>query len=605
MVLGVVFAAIIAWLAHLFRGLFGGGGGEVVQEEARLSAEGGQPTELDPADRPSSVTTQGFTKKAPQYLSGKAEGFFGHTSAVAREAGYTWLSAAGLLVVFGTLYAVLGPVLHPESSLQDIVPAIAYVLVLMVLVAATLSFFTLWLDKYRIPLLTAVIFTGIFAHSGTGLDHFFAVETPKSVETATESEQSERSADAKQKNGSELVSAFDAWNSTHSTIPVATVITASGGGITAAYWSALVLANLSSEMDENLDFEFGSSVVAVSSVSGGAVGTMGFVRAFDQVGVPNSDDLEELVAQAGRSSLGAVGWGLVYPDFWRILLPDWMNPGGAPHDRGWALERRWSGISDVGDETLCSWRYETLAGWRPVAFLNATVVETGERLVLSPLNTNASGDRSKIFCQAGKFHELCPGYDIKVVTAARLSSTFPYVSPISRPEISEVKYAYHVADGGYYDNFGVLTALDYLRVTEERIKAAKRKILLIQIRLSGTEAAASAKAEAKTPEASKPGYLSIFIGPVTTLMNVRTPSQIARNDQFVEELIKDWGKDQVKTVTFTLGRDAPLSWHLSDSDKDSIAEAWCSEANRDQLEQLKKFLGVMPEQAKKSIQCDG
>lgn len=49
---------------------------------------------------------------------------------------------------------------------------------------------------------------------------------------------------------------------------------------------------------------------------------------------------------------------------------------------------------------------------------------------------------------------------MKVRTAARLSATFPYVTPIARHSLGI--HLAHVADGGYFDNFGVFTAVNFL-----------------------------------------------------------------------------------------------------------------------------------------------
>ena len=53
--------------------------------------------------------------------------------------------------------------------------------------------------------------------------------------------------------------------------------------------------------------------------------------------------------------------------------------------------------------------------------------------------------------------------DIALVSAARLSATFPIVSPSARAAGSWPKrYRYHFVDGGYYDNYGMSTLLEWL-----------------------------------------------------------------------------------------------------------------------------------------------
>ena len=78
------------------------------------------------------------------------------------------------------------------------------------------------------------------------------------------------------------------------------------------------------------------------------------------------------------------------------------------------------------DATLNSWRSGVEGGWRPATAFGVTVVETGGRHLFATYDTeacNPSGD-----CRDQVTH----GRDLPVVTAARLSSTFPYVAPVSR-----------------------------------------------------------------------------------------------------------------------------------------------------------------------------
>ena len=164
--------------------------------------------------------------------------------------------------------------------------------------------------------------------------------------------------------------------------------------------------------------------------------------------------------------------------------------------------------------------------------------------------------------------------DISVATAARLSSTFPYVSPIARPDYPEGtpstydSRAYHLADGGYFDNHGVATAIDFL---DELIEAdtSLTDILFIQLRLNK-----EAEKEAETDK----GWLYAYGGPLVTLVNMRTQAQIDRNQSQLQLLQEKWegsGRDiNIDPVTFRLERDLSLSWHLSHSEIDQFEGAW-------------------------------
>lgn len=509
----------------------------------------------------------------------RVEAFLGKASDEAKQAGYTWDKGLVFLLAVGVLYFLGLLFLHPGSAGQDYVPAIAYVLVLMMLLVILLSVMTLWLDRFRIPLLTALIAFGIFGHSNPGKDHFYPVQPAKDSQTASEESAADNPA------GSEWLRAFERRNKPNGgkALRHVTIVAASGGGITAARWSTEVLANIAKELEQEPDANFLQSIVAVSGVSGGSVGMVNFVKAFEENGLPGEQDLQVVVDESGRSSLGAVGWGLVYYDLWRTFLPQWIL---GVKDRGWALETRWSAISEVGDDTLASWREPTLKGRMPVAFLGATVVESGTRIIASPLkdpNMVTSGGSCR---DAKSFGELHPDYTLRAVTAARLSATFPYVTPIARADIENPVRPCHVADGGYYDNYGVLAALDYLGAIQPGLDRDKHKVALIQIR-------ASNPAEEKESDAV-PGFFSIFTGPIQTLLHVRAPSQTERNDRFVKYEMKE-SKVTIETFIFTLNEPSPLSWHLSDSDKEVISKGWYSKENMRELKRLRAFYGLSGE----------
>jgi hypothetical protein len=159
--------------------------------------------------------------------------------------------------------------------------------------------------------------------------------------------------------------------------------------------------------------------------------------------------------------------------------------------------------------------------------------------------------------------------------------------------------AFHIADGGYYDNHGVASAIDFLRdilpvyeddfrngaAADESVQSGRKSkptVILVQIR-SGETKNASAK--------PRRGYRYALTGPIDTLMKVRTASQISRNDVELK-LLQDLWADRVdiKTWVFNLGGvDAPLSWHLTEADTAAIEAGW-TETHRKQLAAIKSIL---------------
>jgi hypothetical protein len=129
-------------------------------------------------------------------------------------------------------------------------------------------------------------------------------------------------------------------------------------------------------------------------------------------------------------------------------------------------------------------RPEVAKGNKPAVVFNATIVETGERLLLAttdsepfrqPTNKTSPGWRD--------FTRLYPETDIPVATAARLSATFPFVTPAPRIRRGDVfADQYHVVDGGYYDNYGVATLIEWLDQAMKDAESKPSRVLILQIR---------------------------------------------------------------------------------------------------------------------------
>lgn len=228
------------------------------------------------------------------------------------------------------------------------------------------------------------------------------------------------------------------------------------------------------------------------------------------------------------------------------------------------------------------------AGWLPAPVLNSTVVETGEQFLLTPLDL-PPGWRTR------RFYDVYPGYDLRAVTAARLSATFPWVSPIAqaRSEDDQPPRGYrqlHLADGGYFDNYGVVTAVNWLRslVPAHLDDLRRRGVLLVLIR-----AFPQAEPRGATDDARR-GWLYATAGPILTMYNVRTSAQAFHNDVEVALLKEMWERGfQVKLtpVLFELREKAPLSWRLTRPQRDAILRGWSEPENQESLRVVK---GLFP-----------
>lgn len=160
-----------------------------------------------------------------------------------------------------------------------------------------------------------------------------------------------------------------------------------------------------------------------------------------------------------------------------------------------------------------------------------------------------------------------------------------------------MKKAYHVGDGGYYDNSGLLSAVEWLG--EARGKLAGYQVLLILIDAKpGPE-----------KEGSSWAWQKQLIGPVETLLHVRTSSQQVR-ESIELEMAKTYLTSPDSTSTSQpevkepataklvvisepflfwspTDPDPPLSWHLTERQKKEIRGAWVTKENKESWQDVR------------------
>lgn len=257
---------------------------------------------------------------------------------------------------------------------------------------------------------------------------------------------------------------------------------ASGGGSKAAYWTTLVLDCVfgdgapveDGEHDEcgggdSAGERFGR-LFLTSSASGGSVGIHHLVNHRDEVG----RDEPWITPTAGREVLSpVVGWGLFH-DLPAALLGLPTDPArcdrrlACPLNADRALVQE-AAIGVFGDGTEARIDEALLARPGPVTVFNAVVTDrawwpTERRLLLSRVDLAPpagcpDGDAAPDAVDA---HDLVPGRDVPLVTAAMLSARFPLLEPAARLGYEDCGRPRAIGDGGLYENTGLLTIAELL-----------------------------------------------------------------------------------------------------------------------------------------------
>lgn len=276
-------------------------------------------------------------------------------------------------------------------------------------------------------------------------------------------------------------------------------ISAAGGGLRAAYWTAVVLGTLQRECPG-----FDRHLFSISGVSGGSVGAAIYQTALYNglaadsaalCGAPSPRDEAVLssVKQALRGDfLGPTLAAMLYPDLVQRFLPlGWPDRGAALVG---AWNRSWmAALAAACEKTGCPATrgnlddaFLKIAGrpglsdrWRPVLALNGTHQETGKRIIAS--NVEVTTDD---FLDAFDLLDLI-GADVSMGTAALNSARFTYVSPAGLLVTKNGGIMRgHVLDGGYFENYGAITTAEIARTAIESFERQRVPVRPIVIQIS-------------------------------------------------------------------------------------------------------------------------
>lgn len=427
------------------------------------------------------------------------------------------------------LYTAIGLSKFVRVGYPAVIPTLADVLLLVLALCWAASGLAFFFDRYRVPVLVPLLVLPWLSAWIPWSDHYYRTAPHAASYSVAPAP---------------LLALSDA--------PII-VVAANGGGIQAGAWAARVLTGLVEAGRPDFGDRLAESVRMISSVSGGGVGAMYFVNAYRDGRLPA--DLEPIVAQAEASSLDDVAWGVAYPDLLRLVAPAFRV------DRGQALEWAWTRDSGL-KERLAQWRDDVYGRSRPANIFNATIVDTGERLLIG---TARVGWNSTLGLR--NFEDLYPGTDVQIVTAARLSASFTYVSPAARADVSGPQY--HVVDGGYYDNYGMTTLMEWLQQALQEASPRPKRVLVVQIR--GNPPSGDVQPDAWH------GWFYQAWAPVEAMLAVRSTGQLSHNEEEFARLQEQWGERGVEldnAVFQFCGSRPPLSWHLTAREKQAISTEW-------------------------------
>ncbi|MFL5494867.1 MAG: hypothetical protein ACJ8DC_10840 [Gemmatimonadales bacterium] len=316
------------------------------------------------------------------------------------------------------------------------------------------------------------------------------------------------------------------------TLPVI-LVAASGGGLRAAYWTALALGTLADRRPA-----FAHHVFAISGVSGGSLGGAVFAALVKDAGSPPDSSC---LSVGGDSSythcvhrilrddfLSPVLAKMLAPDFTQLFIPApiWIFDRSRALERGWAESYQHAVKDDAFSRGFLDlWQTPGAGTAVPALLLNATSVEWGKRIVASPFRTAGT------LLDAYDLHAMLRA-DIALKSAAHNSARFTYVSPAAMLRNDSGAVVGHAVDGGYFENSGLATLGDlyhhlnglalqpgYMDSTSPRLGALHTVFVVLY--LCNDPVACPAERAGILPLASRPDPGTEELGPIRALAHAR------------------------------------------------------------------------------------
>jgi hypothetical protein len=387
----------------------------------------------------------------------------------------------------------------------------------------------------------------------------------------------------------DVQTAFDSWlekrpdRSRFSSDYPVLLVSAEGGGIRAAFFTAVTLARVVDRCPP-----LAHHIFAISGVSGGAVGAAVFAAALKAMPPSRTDRRCDLTASFPPVYEDAVAAVLqddhLSPLLARLLFPDALQqilpfPVFA-FDRQLGLEfsleqsfRRVFG-KDLLSGSIYALQPSETEPAVPYLLLNSTEVDGGRRFVMTPLYL-----RTEEFNGVEDWHWLDWIHGPPISVAAATSARFPVFSPAGYAYNNRRKTRY--VDGGYADNSGSVTIAElydalyrlreqkYLGKSSDGSISTKFSMAAIHIGNAPICNLSDPAMKCEDIDATPPlaGGLGEVLSPVRTVLSVRS-AQVEYNLRRLDttiEMATDFNRFDFHDRIQMYDRDipVPLGWLLS------------------------------------------
>ncbi|WP_284319104.1 hypothetical protein [Dyella acidisoli] len=248
------------------------------------------------------------------------------------------------------------------------------------------------------------------------------------------------------------------------------MVSAEGGGLRAAAWTATVLTQFTKLIDQaeppaGTEPLFERYLFAGSGVSGGSLGLASYVAALrvaPQTGLSAQNRTENMLDHDFLAPVMANAWFIDFTQRWL--------PGALFNDRGRALSHAWEqaaqeqGVNALAQPFAALYENDDgdVSTNTPALFFNSTTVGQGWRFVQHPFRPFARSPWTTAYDAA---HWLDPRVPLSEVVLN--SARFTYLSPAGTLQTAGNSAlppaSFQLVDGGYFENSGATTLFEVMQ----------------------------------------------------------------------------------------------------------------------------------------------
>lgn len=373
--------------------------------------------------------------------------------------------------------------------------------------------------------------------------------------------------------------------------PKFVIVCTSGGGLRSSLWTFHSLRYT----DSLLDGKLLKHVALITGSSGGMIGAAYLRDLYWQYQSGKIPDIyhPSYLANISKDILNSVGFSIATSDWFISLQKVKYGSQKYNKDRGYIFERR---LDDNLKNIFSSRRLKDYAivesdAIIPMMIFSPTMVNDGRKLIVSSqpvsfltqtsVSDNVSFNPLVDAIEFSRFFKNQNADSILFTSVLRMSSTFPYITPIvSLPSDPAIE----IMDAGMRDNYGIDVALKFLYTFRYWISTNTGGVVIIQVR--------DRHKEFPIDENPPPTLMKTITRPIGSFYgNLFYMQDFTQNQQI--EYISSWFNGKVHIVDLQLKNEVPdrisLSWHLTNQEKQKVLSSINLPNNQRSINYLKEL----------------